>query len=948
MKKILLSLLFILVLAISYSQVIVVRGKGNVTQEDSNLFIGNSFRVPIFSDTASANANRQSLDSSGKVIYTRDLNWFWGRQTSPTRKWIPFNNVSNGLNATCGYPNGTHIITWDSLTTFDVTAGPYVLCCDGLPRSTAFTTITLDSNDADDPRIDLIILDSNGVNSRKGTPSANPATPQTDSCEIILSYVLIPAHDSVPANINSSSNPFVIYDENYDTEAVLDSSVGITYDTADLSNPSHLLNDISVTSFESDNLLRFTLPDSIDLNDYGAFKFYARKTGAGQIGLTFTWYSDDVQQTFPVTEYVEGSTSAYQIFVVPVSLFRILRSTNVDELYISVSGTTSQFFVDWIQLQTGILITNIFQSPTLTYVGSSNLNPVFNVTVTNPTTTPVLNFSQQNATASTVLGNASVDDGSYGWVKVNLGTMVDSLLDVFNLYGGSSGDILKNVNGVWTPQSDSSGITDTTFTQNWIGVAVGATVDDGDTLQFGARDIDSSLLAFDTYLGLDGYSLNITQSTDTVFHINPSGAIEFGNYGAGTFTGDETFFLTVDAYGHIIEKDSVLLEADNGLEKSSPNNVQLGGTLLHNTTNNTSSFIHTLSGATVYEYPYAFRHQQHFENGTGVAYFWNNGSGDAAQPDNTNLVRLGVNYSGAVYNAISDLNGYFKDKMGYSVGVNWTGHGSFGAYVDDPSSKTGGILIHTLDTAFTDMVTIYGKHPTTIDGDIAIASGGIGFDDFRLATFHDDGAFTLFKYGVGTFTGVATYTLQVDATGHVIEGNPSGSTLQQVFNTETGGSVLSKIDSIQAGAFGILVLATGSVPTRLQMNPASTNTAVPLLELSRTTSSTAATNIGGSIDLYTETDGGTARLSNQLVTTWTTVTDGSRASRFRVNGVFGASTVDVFTANGDGSWQMRTITATAASAITPTDGMILFVSSTNGTFTSIGFWAYEDETWNKL
>ena len=41
------------------------------------------------------------------------------------------------------------------------------------------------------------------------------------------------------------------------------------------------------------------------------------------------------------------------------------------------------------------------------------------------------------------------------------------------------------------------------------------------------------------------------------------------------------------------------------------------------------------------------------------------------------------------------------------------------------------------------------------------------------------------------------------------------------------------------------------------------------------------------------------------------------------------------------------ITATAASAITAAEGDMVFVSDTNGTFTSIGLWCYENGTWSK-
>jgi hypothetical protein len=44
---------------------------------------------------------------------------------------------------------------------------------------------------------------------------------------------------------------------------------------------------------------------------------------------------------------------------------------------------------------------------------------------------------------------------------------------------------------------------------------------------------------------------------------------------------------------------------------------------------------------------------------------------------------------------------------------------------------------------------------------------------------------------------------------------------------------------------------------------------------------------------------------------------------------------------------LKPITATAASAITAAEGDMVFVSDTNGTFTSIGLWCYENGVWSK-
>jgi hypothetical protein len=42
------------------------------------------------------------------------------------------------------------------------------------------------------------------------------------------------------------------------------------------------------------------------------------------------------------------------------------------------------------------------------------------------------------------------------------------------------------------------------------------------------------------------------------------------------------------------------------------------------------------------------------------------------------------------------------------------------------------------------------------------------------------------------------------------------------------------------------------------------------------------------------------------------------------------------------------MTAAQASAITPTDGLMVYVNSTDTTFTSVGFWGYENGAWVKL
>ncbi len=306
-----------------------------------------------------------------------------------------------------------------------------------------------------------------------------------------------------------------------------------------------------------------------------------------------------------------------------------------------------------------------------------------------------------------------------------------------------------------------------------------------------------------------------------------------------------------------------------------------------------------------------------------------------------------------------------------------------------------------------------------------------------LLTLSGNGALQLNKYGVGTFTGTPAKTLQVDASGNIIEGSVSisaitadngltantstniqlGGTLLQnstidatasynlnitgantssslgvlkVTNTTAtfgraiyaeitngaasavavyaksaaGGTAVSANETTGTGMFstvtsgtavrgtstsgfsGVMETTSGTA-LQIQAIPSSTNTVVTLLNAIRGTSGSAAAGIGGSIDFQTGTSI-SVQTSNQLISKWTDSTSATRTSQFVIKGTLSAAAVDLITLNADGSWQIRPITATAASAITPAEGMILFVSNTDATFTTIGIWCYQNGAWKAL
>jgi hypothetical protein len=52
--------------------------------------------------------------------------------------------------------------------------------------------------------------------------------------------------------------------------------------------------------------------------------------------------------------------------------------------------------------------------------------------------------------------------------------------------------------------------------------------------------------------------------------------------------------------------------------------------------------------------------------------------------------------------------------------------------------------------------------------------------------------------------------------------------------------------------------------------------------------------------------------------------------------------------SGTQGFRIMRMTATQASAITAVDGLMLYATTTDATFTSVGFWGYEAGAWVKL
>ncbi len=199
-------------------------------------------------------------------------------------------------------------------------------------------------------------------------------------------------------------------------------------------------------------------------------------------------------------------------------------------------------------------------------------------------------------------------------------------------------------------------------------------------------------------------------------------------------------------------------------------------------------------------------------------------------------------------------------------------------------------------------------------------------------------------YGTNAAAGYVAW-FAATTTGTAVFADAANGTA--VRGTTTGGTGL---DILSSSALGASIISGAQLGLRLKGSSASNNTIAPILEISRLVdggASVGANGVGGSIDLISALTTGDATV-NQITWHMTDATAATRTSTLTLKGVLSAATVSLATFNGDGSWDIRPITATAASAITPAEGKFVFVSNTNGTFTSIGIWCYQNGAWKAL
>ncbi|MDD2869690.1 hypothetical protein [Neomegalonema sp.] len=192
----------------------------------------------------------------------------------------------------------------------------------------------------------------------------------------------------------------------------------------------------------------------------------------------------------------------------------------------------------------------------------------------------------------------------------------------------------------------------------------------------------------------------------------------------------------------------------------------------------------------------------------------------------------------------------------------------------------------------------------------SVFDGGADNEPGFLVLYDDGGGANHLWTDSGNILSGATSQPADDDAGYKImdfdNGTIGASTQPGTFSTVTAtggtGTSISGTSTSGIGSYGVSSSSYGGQFTSTTgialygwVNPATTNTTTSTVELKRYTSATAANNIGLSVDMYNEDNGGTVELTGKITNVMTNAASGSETSRLGFwTRTAGASATEVF------------------------------------------------------
>lgn len=436
-------------------------------------------------------------------------------------------------------------------------------------------------------------------------------------------------------------------------------------------------------------------------------------------------------------------------------------------------------------------------------------------------------------------------------------------------------------------------------------------------------------------------------STPTVKHNTAGGAgtapiLLAGNTDYAVSAGDALSLVYDGTNWHEIGRKPAAgfgisgITANSGLTANTATNVQLGATsagvnpLLHNTfIDVTSAYTLNITGSNT-------------SNSTGSLYIENTGNGTALYASS---------YGGATADTHAHparIEGFFTSTNTVQPVLQVIRSTTIGA------DGIGGGIEYRVNTA-----AVGGNHPnsinTRLDAKWVSESANTAQFDIRtknagtlntIASFYGPGV-----VGIGISSGYTATRLEVqDATGSASPmaqflSTSSNNTVNILNQNGSGGTGLDVTSDFGTGAN---ISGNDGLPLGVFKIKTTTSTPELIVKLNRNIAGSVNSGDGGMLEYDITTSSGQTQIANQLKSQWTDPTNATRTSKFIITGVTSAATEDWLILGQSGHVQLRSMTATEASAITAAAGMIVFVNNTNGTFTSVGFWGYDGSAWAKF
>ena len=161
------------------------------------------------------------------------------------------------------------IVTWITGLTFSVSSAAFYI--NGILYTTGWSLVTLETADDTHPRIDIIVVNTDGtVSAIAGTPAANPQKPQSNpATQIELTQILVPALATEPDGITG----VVIYDENIEWTPTFS---GVTVNFNSSTDPFNGSICANISNIGSDDSITFTAAAPVNVIDYETLSLFLK------------------------------------------------------------------------------------------------------------------------------------------------------------------------------------------------------------------------------------------------------------------------------------------------------------------------------------------------------------------------------------------------------------------------------------------------------------------------------------------------------------------------------------------------------------------------------------------------------------------------------------------------------------------------------------------------